>query len=71
MLSSDYRPIPALDRYEQDVLDDDDYDAISQTERMAAEREMARRDRDEGLHRGGQELMYGKYCIVVFMVCTY
>lgn len=60
LLSSDYRPIPALDRYDPDALDDDDYESISQTDRMAAEREMARRDREEGLGRGGQELMYGK-----------
>ncbi|XP_033608678.1 DNA replication licensing factor Mcm2 isoform X2 [Cryptotermes secundus] len=52
--------MPALDRYETDVLDDEEYDDISQTERAAAEAAMRRRDREEGIltRRGDLELIY-------------
>lgn len=57
--SSDYRPMPALDRYDAGNLDEEDYDAMSQTERMAAEEEMRRRDREMGiLRRDDRELFY-------------
>lgn len=58
--SRDYRPMPALDRYERDVLDDQEYDNISQSDRLAAEAAMRRRDREEGLlmRRGDRELIY-------------
>lgn len=39
-MENDYRPRPELDRYDEGLLDDDDYDDISQGDRMAAEREM-------------------------------
>jgi hypothetical protein len=59
--------MPALDRYETDVLDDDEYDNISQTERAAAEAAMRRRDREEGVltRRGDLELIYGMHCIIL------
>ncbi|KDR16761.1 DNA replication licensing factor Mcm2 [Zootermopsis nevadensis] len=59
-LEADYRPMPALDRYEPDVLDDEEYDDISQTERAAAEAVMRRRDREEEIltRRGDLELIY-------------
>jgi hypothetical protein len=55
--------MPALDRYDTDVLDDEEYDDISQTERAAAEAAMRRRDRDEGIltRRGDLELIYGMH----------
>lgn len=63
----DYRPMPALDRYETDVLDDEEYDNISQTERAAAEAAMRRRDREEGIltRRDDLELIYGMHCIIL------
>uniref|UniRef100_A0A2S2R8N4 DNA replication licensing factor MCM2 n=1 Tax=Sipha flava TaxID=143950 RepID=A0A2S2R8N4_9HEMI len=50
-LERDYRPIPALDRYDGDVLDEDDYDNMSPGARAAAERELQRRDLEEGTGR--------------------
>lgn len=51
--------MPALDRYDADGLDEDDYDAMSQGDRMAAEEEMRRRDRELGLiRRDDRELFY-------------
>lgn len=59
-MEADYRPMPALDHYDPDVLDDDDYDNISQTDRQAAEMAMRRRDREAGMltRRGDRELIY-------------
>jgi hypothetical protein len=59
--------MPALDRYDPDVLDDEDYDDISQAERAAAEAAMRRRDREEGIltRRGDMELFYGMHCIML------
>ncbi len=53
-MEGDYRPMPALDRYDTAVLDDSDYDALSEGERAEAEAAMRKRDRDEGrgLRRG-------------------
>lgn len=51
--------MPALDRYDVGNLDEEDYDAMSQTERMAAEEELRRRDREMGiLRRDDRELFY-------------
>jgi len=52
--------MPALDRYDGAEMDDEDYDAISISERVAAEQAMQRRDRDEGFRRGDDDLLYGK-----------
>lgn len=59
--------MPALDRYEPDVLDDEEYDDISQTERAAAEAAMRRRDREEEIltRRGDLELIYGMHYIIL------
>lgn len=58
---SDYRPMPALDRYDPENLDDNvDYEELSVDGRREAEREMRRRDREEGLlHRDDRDLLYG------------
>ena len=37
-----------LIRYDRDLLDDDDYDALSEGDRAAAEAAMRKRDREEG-----------------------
>ncbi|XP_026468705.1 LOW QUALITY PROTEIN: DNA replication licensing factor Mcm2-like [Ctenocephalides felis] len=58
-MEDDYRPMPALDRYDSDVLDDDDYDNITQADRAAAEQAMRRRDRAMGVHRDERDLVFG------------
>lgn len=51
--------MPALDRYDVEGLDEDDYDSMSQGERLAAEQEMRKRDRELGLiRRDDRELFY-------------
>lgn len=58
---SDYRPMPALDRYDNEDLDDEDYDAMDAQDRVAAEQALRRRDRDEGrVRRDDRDLLYGK-----------
>lgn len=55
--------MPALDRYDGDELDEDDYDAMSPGARAAAERELLRRDREEGTgRRDVDDLLYGLHC---------
>lgn len=51
--------MPALDHYDAGNLDDEDYEPMSQTERMAAEEELRRRDRELGIiRRDDRELFY-------------
>ncbi|OWR41481.1 DNA replication licensing factor Mcm2 like protein [Danaus plexippus plexippus] len=58
-MEADYRPMPALDRYDAEDLDEEDYDAMSVEDRVAAERELQRRDRDEGrIRRDDRDLLY-------------
>ncbi|KAJ3641270.1 hypothetical protein Zmor_027783 [Zophobas morio] len=58
-MENDYRPMPHLDRYETGNIDDDDYEAMSVGERMAAEEELRRRDRERGIiRRDDRELFY-------------
>lgn len=53
--------MPALDRYDTEDLDDEDYDAMSVGDRVAVERELQRRDRDEGrIRRDDRDLLYGE-----------
>ncbi|XP_055607559.1 DNA replication licensing factor Mcm2 [Uranotaenia lowii] len=59
-MENDYRPVPHLDRYDLDELDQEDYSDISQGDRAAAEAEMRRRDRAAGIHRDDRELFYEK-----------
>lgn len=57
----DYMPNPHLDRYDPEMLDDEDnYSDISDSDRVAAEQEMNRRDRAAGIHRDDRNLMYDK-----------
>ncbi|KAL4142954.1 hypothetical protein QTP88_005342 [Uroleucon formosanum] len=61
-LERDYRPIPALDRYDGDELDEDDYDYMSPGARAAAERELQRRDREEGTgRRDADDILYDEH----------
>ena len=50
--SSDYRPIPHLDVYDDENLDERDFDAMSPGARAAAERALRKRDRQEALASG-------------------
>ncbi|KAF4522245.1 hypothetical protein B566_EDAN009089 [Ephemera danica] len=51
-MEADYRPMPALDRYDPNMLDEEDYDVLSPGARAAAEEELGRRDRELGGRRG-------------------
>ena len=46
---NDYRPMPGLDRYDPDALDDDDFNMMSESDRAAAEAALRQRDRTEGI----------------------
>ena len=61
MLFRDYRAIPELDQYDREILDAEDYSDLSMSERLAAEREMRKRDREEGAPTGRMRagLLYG------------
>ncbi|CAG9822909.1 unnamed protein product, partial [Phaedon cochleariae] len=58
-MENDYRPMPHLDHYDDRVLDEEDYDQLSVGERLAAEEELRRRDREMGIfRRDDRELFY-------------
>ncbi|KAL3278145.1 hypothetical protein HHI36_013488 [Cryptolaemus montrouzieri] len=58
-MENDYRPMPHLDRYDDRILDEDDYDQMSVGDRLAAEAELRRRDREMGIiRRDDRELFY-------------
>lgn len=50
--------MPELDRYDQAILDEDDYSDMEIEDRDAAENEMKRRDRAAGIHRDDRDLVY-------------
>jgi DNA replication licensing factor MCM2 len=47
-MEEDYKRIDELDRYDPEELDQEDYDDMNIDERMAAEKEMRKRDKREG-----------------------
>lgn len=51
----------ALDRYDPNLLDDEEYSELSQGERVAAEVEMRKRDRAAGIIRDDRDLLYGNF----------
>jgi len=51
-MEDDYRPIPELDVYDTKHLDDSEYSEISLGDRIAAEAEMRKRDKEAGRLRG-------------------
>lgn len=62
--------MPALDRYDAENLDDDDYDPMSIEARIAAEQDLRRRDQEEGrTRRDDRDLLYGKLYIAVVAHC--
>ena len=56
----------ALDRYDPNLMDDEDYSELSQGERAAAEAEMRKRDRDAGILRDDRDLFYGQLYLFQF-----
>ncbi|XP_078036885.1 DNA replication licensing factor Mcm2 [Augochlora pura] len=57
-MEDDYRPMPALDNYDPNLLDDEAYSEMSQGERTAAETAMLKRDRAAGIVRDDRYLLY-------------
>merc|ERR1719367_243063 len=53
-MENDYRPMPGLDRYDRELLDEDDYNMMSEADRAAAEAAMRQRDRAEGRRADGR-----------------
>jgi len=53
-LENDYRPMPGLDRYDPDALDDEDFNMMSESDRAAAEAALRQRDRAEGRRADGR-----------------
>ena len=53
-MENDYRAMPALDRYDPNILDEEDYDMMSEADRAAAEAQMRKRDRDLGVPADGR-----------------
>jgi len=53
----------ALDRYDPNLLDDEEYSEMSQGERVAAEAEMRKRDRAAGIIRDDRDLLYGNFIL--------
>jgi len=51
-MEDDYRAIPQLDTYDQSILDDEDQSDLGVDARAEAERQMRKRDRDEGVTAG-------------------
>lgn len=51
--------MPELDRYDPNVVDDEQYSEMSQGERAAAETAMQIRDRAAGIVRDDRYLLYG------------
>lgn len=59
----DYRPIPELDRYEAEGLDEDELSELSPGARAQAEAAMNDRDKRMGMGRMPRGLLYGKCCL--------
>jgi len=53
-LENDYRPMPGLDRYDPEALDDEDFNMMSESDRAAAEAALRQRDRTEGRRADGR-----------------
>merc|ERR1712088_40502 len=53
-MENDYRPMPGLDRYDRELLDEDDYNMMSEADRAAAEAALRQRDRAEGRRADGR-----------------
>ena len=73
----DYRAIPELDVYDHENMDDEgDYSDLSMSERLAAERDLRKRDREEAMATGRMRpgILYGTWhlhCICLFVKDVY
>ena len=47
----EYQSIPRLDTYDEEHLDEEDYDAMDPEARAAAEKAMRKRDRQVSIHQ--------------------
>lgn len=65
----DYRAIPELDRYRAEDLDDNEYSELSMSERLAAERELRKRDHDEAVATGRIRpgILYGTALLLLYL----
>ena len=57
-LENDYRPMPGLDRYDPEALDDEDFNMMSESDRAAAEAALRQRDRAEGILSKQENLLH-------------
>jgi len=67
----DYQEMPELDRFEEEGIDDNaELSDLSMSERMAAEREMRKRDREEMAATGRMRpgLLYGQNSCILLSV---
>ena len=71
MLNRDYRPIPELDVYDANNLDDEEYEALSPSARAEVDRLLRKRDREEALGKGRIRpgLLYGKRTFFEILKC--
>ena len=62
MLHREYAPIPELDAYGSEGVDDEEYDNITAEQRARAEKEISRREKQEALASGRLRpgLLYGR-----------
>ena len=67
----DYRPIPELDVYDTNALDDEEYEALSPSARAEVDRLLRKRDREEALGKGRMRpgLLYGITIVLIFNPC--
>lgn len=63
VICRDYRPIPELDRYEAEGMNDEDLSELSPGARARTEAAMNDRDRRMGVGRMPRGLLYGKLCL--------
>lgn len=51
-MENDYRPMPHLDQFDENLLDEEEYENMDMEERAAVEAMMRKRDREEGRGEG-------------------
>lgn len=59
----------ALDQYDPNQLDDEEYSELSQRDRFVAEAAMQRRDRAAGIIRDDKNYLYGKILFIAYTIC--
>lgn len=65
MVFREYRPMPALDAYDTEEMDDDvEYEPLSISDRRAAEKAMDKRDGTRGFQASFDHLLYCMFLIL-------